>query len=467
MQSKYALFNWKPIPGWLLFLLSVSAFPGCKKEEIKFPTIHPGDGNPVQYDVPFDKVPNTADIIMYEVNPRAFSAAGNLKGIQARLDSIKSLGINVIWLMPIHPIGELNAIGSPYAVRDYLQVNPEYGTLEDLRELVKEAHHRDMAVILDWVGNHTAWDHPWIQSKAWYTQDAAGNIVSPLTWTDVADLNYSNQAMRKEMIKALKYWVLEANVDGYRCDYAEGVPNDFWKQAIDTLRSIPNRKVILFAEAADKDLFSAGFDLTFGWSFYEGLKDVWNDNRPVSELVSTHTAEYANVPPGDHILRWITNHDNNATEGTPLSIFNGAAGSMAACVATSYMGGVPLLYSGQEAGCTQQLSFFKGGNTKIDWNTNPEMTAEYKKLLGFRQSSNAVRNGSLETLNGSGDMLAFRRIAGAEEVCVLVNVRASTIDYALPSALANTSWVNALTGDGVELGVALVMLPYSYLILHK
>ncbi|HPI05949.1 MAG TPA: alpha-amylase family glycosyl hydrolase, partial [Saprospiraceae bacterium] len=235
MHSIYTIFNQKQLPVWLLFTLAVTLFSACKKEEIKFPTIHPGESTYVQYDVPFDQVPATSDIVLYEVNLRAFSAAGNLKGVEARLDSIKNLGVNVVWLMPIYPIGELNAIGSPYAVKDYFKVNPDYGTLEDLRELVKASHQRGMAVMLDWVGNHTAWDNSWIQTKAWYTQDASGSIVSPNTWTDVADLNFSSMAMRKEMIKAMKYWVLEANVDGYRCDYAEGVPNDFWKQAIDTL----------------------------------------------------------------------------------------------------------------------------------------------------------------------------------------------------------------------------------------
>ncbi|HOY04661.1 MAG TPA: alpha-amylase family glycosyl hydrolase [Saprospiraceae bacterium] len=467
MHSIYTIFNQKQLPVWLLFTLAVTLFSACKKEEIKFPTIHPGESTYVQYDVPFDQVPATSDIVLYEVNLRAFSAAGNLKGVEARLDSIKNLGVNVVWLMPIYPIGELNAIGSPYAVKDYFKVNPDYGTLEDLRELVKASHQRGMAVMLDWVGNHTAWDNSWIQTKAWYTQDASGSIVSPNTWTDVADLNFSSMAMRKEMIKAMKYWVLEANVDGYRCDYAEGVPNDFWKQAIDTLHSIPNRDILMFAEAGDKSLFSAGFDMTFGWGFYDQLKGVFQNNRPVSELVSAHSAEYANVPSGDQIVRWTTNHDNNATEGTPQTIFNNPQGSMAAFVLTSYMGGVPLLYNGQEVGCPTQLSFFKGGNTKIDWNINAGISAEYKKLLGFRQSSNAVRRGSLETFSANPDVLAFRRTAGSEEVCVLVNVRATAVNYTLPAALANTSWVNALTGESVALGASLSLPAFNYLIIKK
>lgn len=467
MQNNNTAFRREPSCGWLVLGLFLSLFSACKKEEIKFPTVYPGNNEPKQYDVPFEKVPATSDINMYEVNIRAFSAAGNLDGVRARLDSIKNLGINVVWLMPIHPIGDLNGIGSPYAVQDYLKVNPEYGTLEDLRELVKQAHQREMAVILDWVGNHTAWDNAWIQTKAWYTQDAAGNIVSPQTWTDVADLNFANTAMRKEMIKAMKYWVLEANVDGYRCDYAEGVPNDFWEQAIDTLRSIPNRKVIMFAEAADKSLLSAGFDLTFGWPFYDQLKKVFNENRPASDLATAHTNEYTIVPQGDHILRWITNHDNTATEGTPLSIFQGEQGSMAAFVTSCLMGGVPLLYSGQEVGCPQQLSFFRTGNTKIDWSTNPGMLAEYKRLLAFRNNSTAVRTGTLEVFGGNPDILAFKRSLGSDEVLVMVNVRNSTVNYSLPASVANTVWTNALTGANETFGASLTIQPFNYLIVKK
>ncbi|MBK7031603.1 MAG: hypothetical protein IPH45_21480 [Bacteroidales bacterium] len=197
--------------------------------------------DPVQYETPFAGVPNTSDIVMYEINERAFSVAGNFQGILPRLDSIKTLGVNVIWLMPVHPIGSINTVNSPYCIKNYREVNPEYGTLEDLRTLVREAHTRNMAVILDWAANHTSWDNPWIQHKSWYTQDQYGNIIHPAgtNWQDVADLNFSNDTMRLEMIRCLKYWILTANIDGYRCDAADFVPYSFWKQAIDTLRNIP------------------------------------------------------------------------------------------------------------------------------------------------------------------------------------------------------------------------------------
>ena len=186
---------------------------------------------------------------MYEVNERAFSTSGNLQGVINRLDSIKALGVNVIWLMPIHPIGTINSVNSPYSVKNYFGVNTEFGTLTDLRELVEEAHNRNMAIILDWVANHTAWDNPWIDSTKWYTQDGNGNIISPAgtNWADVADLNYSSQNMRLEMIKAMRYWILTANIDGFRCDAADMVPYDFWQQAISKLKELQGQKINIFS----------------------------------------------------------------------------------------------------------------------------------------------------------------------------------------------------------------------------
>ena len=174
----------------------------------------------VQYGIPFDKVPDRRDVTIYQVNIRTFSKEGNLKGVTARLDSIKALGANVIYLMPIYPVGQLKSVNSPYCIQNYSLVSQEFGTLEDLRSLVDGAHQRNMAVILDWVANHTSYDHVWIQNKSWYLQNSAGNIISPPghNWNDVAQLNFSNQNMRLELIKTMKNWVLKANIDGFRCD---------------------------------------------------------------------------------------------------------------------------------------------------------------------------------------------------------------------------------------------------------
>ena len=194
---------------------------------------------------------------------RAFSTQSNFQGVIARLDSIKALGINVIYLMPIYPVGAVKSVNSPYCVKDYKGVNTEFGNLTDLRALIEGAHSRNMSVILDWVANHTAWDNAWItQHKDWYLQDGLGNIVSPpgTGWNDVAQLNFTNGMMRLEMIRSMKYWVYTANVDGFRCDFADGPPYDFWKQAIDTLRNITTHKLLMLAEGTRSNHYTAGFD---------------------------------------------------------------------------------------------------------------------------------------------------------------------------------------------------------------
>lgn len=423
---------------------------------------------PKQYDVPFANVPAIAEIVMYEVNLWAFSDQANLDGVKARLDQLKELGVNVVWLMPVYEIGQLKGIGSPYAIKDYRKINSAFGTLENLRLLVKEAHARDMAVILDWVANHTAWDNAWIQNKTWYTQDAGGNIVIPsgTNWNDVADLNFGTSAMRKEMIKAMKYWVLEANVDGFRCDYADGVPTTFWEQAIDTLRAIPDRKLIMFAEGSSKELFNAGFDLIFGWNFYSKLKEVYDNGASVNNIVSAHNTDYNDVPTGKHILRWISNHDDNAWDDTAVNIFNGQDGALAAFVVTSYLGGVPLIYNGQEVGFNAKLQFFQNSSSKITWDANPHVFEQYKKLNTFRQRSAAIKTGTLETFHSS-DVMAFTRKSGNEEVVVIVNLRNTLKDFALPASIANSDWTSVLTNESVTLPGNLSLQAYEYVIFQR
>lgn len=466
-KNRLGVYNIRNI-SIIIFLFHILSLSACKKEEVKWDTTHPVvETGPTQYGIPFSNVPNTSDIILYEVNFYAFSPQRNLEGVRLKLDSLENLGVNTIWLMPVYPIGEEKAIGSPYAVKDYMSVNPDFGTLDDLRLLVEEAHDRDMAVILDWVANHTAWDNAWIKNKSWYTQDGGGNIISANGWTDVADLNFSNSDMRKEMIKAMKYWILEANVDGFRCDYADGVPMDFWSQAIDTLKKIPERKLILFAEGTSKELFNAGFDLTFGWAFYGQLKEIFNTNKSVQGLLNVNITDYSGVPEGSHILRFTSNHDDDAWDDTPLEIFKSMEGSMAAFVLTSYLGGVPLIYNGQEVGCPVKLGFFSNSYTSINWNLNPGLKSQYKSIIEFRKSSDAVKNGTVESLDANTDVISIKRKSGTEEVIVIVNVRNSLKEYQVPASLANTIWKNALTGETINMANGLQLDPYSYYILKK
>lgn len=419
--------------------------------------------DPPQYGTPFSGVPELKDVVLYEVNLRAFSASGTFAGVTARLDSIKAMGVNTIWLMPIYPVGILNSVGqlgSPYSVRNYKEVNTEFGTLDDLRMLVDQAHAKGMAVILDWVANHTAWDNPWIVNTTWYTTNSSGAIIIPpgTNWNDVADLNYSSTAMRRAMINAMKYWVLAANIDGYRCDYADGVPFDFWKQSIDSLKAIPSRQLIMLAEGASTSHFTAGFQLNYAWNFYGSLIEVFKNGQPAAQLVTTQITEYSSLPASAAKLRFTTNHDETAWNDTPLGLFGGKPGSMAAYTLVVTMGGNPLIYNGQEVGCPVKLPFFS--KSSIDWSTNPDMKSAYKKLIAFRQSSEAIKQGTFEGFPDA-DIVAFRRTLNASTVVVLVNTRNSTINYNLPGALANTSWTDALTGTPVSLSTSIGFAPYE------
>jgi glycosidase len=453
--------NFLPLLLPLLFLLS------CQDDDA--PAITDPDPPNPEGPAPFDGVPAVEDMVFYEINLRAFSAAGNFQGVEDRLDSIKALGVNVIWLMPIHPIGQVNSVGelgSPYSVKNYQEVSPEYGSLDDLKRLVAQAHGRGMAVVLDWVANHTAWDHPWISAHPeWYTRDGNGNILIPAgtNWQDVADLNFSNADMRLEMIKSMQYWILNANVDGFRCDAADLVPFSFWQQAIDSLENMPGRNLILLAEGARADHFAAGFQLNFGWDFYNTSKNVFRNNASATNYWTTNTTEYNSVPAGAEKLRFTTNHDESAWDASPIALFGGQKGAMSAFVITAYLDGVPLIYAGQEVGRANTTPFFS--KSPINWTANPAYLAEYKQVMAFRQSSDAIRKGQTEAFP-NGDVVVFKKKLGTEEVLVVANPRNAVITYTLPSALANTDWKDALTQADVSLGTQVVLGAYAYLILE-
>ena len=422
----------------------------------------------VQYGIPFANVCDRLDAAIYEVNMRVFGAQGNFQGVNARLDSIKALGVNVVYLMPIYPVGIVNSINSPYCVKDYKAVNSEFGTLTDLRSLVDGAHSRNMSVILDWVGNHTSWDNAWITShRDWYLQDGAGNILSPpgTGWNNVAQLNFNNNDMRLEMIRDMKYWVYTANVDGFRFDYADGPPFNFWQQAIDTLRNITTHKLLLLAEGNRSTHFTAGFDFIFGFSFFGQLKSIYSSNQPVTNIDALNNIEYINSTNGQQVVRYISNHDVNGSDGTSLELFGGVSGSMAAFIVVAYMKSVPMIYNGQEVGTPFRLTFpFTGQH--IDWTINPQITAEYKKVMAFRNASAAIRRGFLTSYSNT-DICAFTKEQGTEKVFITSNLRNNTINYTLPGSVANSIWTDAMTGSTIALGTQVTLQPYTYMVLKK
>ncbi len=454
----------------LLIFMSFSLITACLS-----PVISTGQAvaslltqqEPKQYGKPFNKVPDRRDVTIYQVNMRVFSKQGNFKGVLARLDAIKALGANVIYLMPIYPVGILKSSNSPYCVKDYKAINSEFGTLDDLRAIVNGAHHRNIAVILDWVPNHTSYDHEWIKNKDWYLQDSSGTIISPPGhgWNDVAQLDFRNADMRLAMIKAMKYWILAANVDGFRCDYVDGQPVDFWKQAFDTLKNMSTHKLLMLAEGSRSANYAAGFDYNFGFRFFENLKKIYTLDRPVSSIDSLNVTEYTGASEGQQIIRYTSNHDVNGSDGTPLDLFGGEKGSIGAFIVVAYMKSVPMIYNGQEVGTPYRLTF-PFTSKKIDWTINRNITAEYKKVVAFRNNSRAIRRGKL-TSYSNADVCAFTKQQANEKVVVVANLRNKAIDYPVPSALANTSWTDAIKGGNVRLKGNVTLQPYSYLVLKN
>jgi glycosidase len=262
----------------------------------------------------------------------------------------------------------------------------------------------------------------------------------------------------------MKYWVLEANIDGFRCDAVDFVPTDFWKQALDELKTIQGRSLILLAEGGKADNFTAGFQMNYAWDFYNNLKQVYEENKSASSIFTTHLAEYNSIPAGGRKLRYTTNHDQSAYDGTPVELFGGTDGALSASVVTIFTSAVPMLYGSQEVGQAEKLPFFT--REPINWTANPEMLASYEKLLGIYTSTTTFATGALQYYSDD-DIAVFKRSKGNEEYLILANVRAESKEYVLDASLQNSTWINALDNSSVSLSNTVVLGGYDYLILKK
>lgn len=401
--------------------------------------------------------------VIYEANPRLFAATKSLSAIEGQLDRIKGMGCDVLWLMPIHEFGQKNAIGSPYCIRDYKSVNSSYGTLADLQSLVRKAHDKDMRVILDWVANHTSWDHAWItEHPDWYTQEG-GVIISPkgMGWNDVADLNYSSAGMRAAMKEAMLYWVTEADVDGFRCDYADGVPHDFWKDVISDVRT-RKKEAVFLAESSSSAFFNDGFDYIYGWPYKTALKNLFNGGT-ASDFASAVTAETASLPEGKHILRFVTNHDQ-ASEQSPVSEYKSQTGLLAATVLTAFSGEPLLLYSSQEIAYNRSLSFFTVN--VLDWNSNPSFTSSLEKALKIYTETCSIRTAAPKFYS-TGALVSMYYAAGDKGLFVVVNPTGSAVIVKTPMERAGDRVTDRMSGERVNLPASLVMDPYEFRIYEK
>jgi cyclomaltodextrinase / maltogenic alpha-amylase / neopullulanase len=367
------------------------------------------------------------EAVVYEVFPRAFSKEGNFAGVTAQLDRLKDLGVTIVWLMPIHPLGELKAkgsIGSPYAVRDYDAIDPAYGTPDDFKRLIAAAHQRGMKVFIDIVANHTAWDSVLIgKHPDWYTHDKAGRIVPPNPdWVDVADLDYSKPALRQYMTQMMVRWARDYQLDGFRCDYAAGVPRDFWESARQELdRARPG--IVLLAESDEPGFLQRAFEFDYAWDFYHVVSDAIEGEVPVSQVRAVWEKAAALYPRGAVRLRFSDNHDQLRATGQ-----FGLPAAMAASALMFTLDGVPLLYNGMEIGDnTESAAPALFEKAPIDWNfaeRRPQVAPFYRALAQLRRGHPALTRGAVRWLGNDDEkrVLSFERAAAGETLVVVVNL---------------------------------------------
>ena len=428
----------------------------------------------------------TKNATIYEVNVRQHTPEGTFGAFQNDLDRLKALGVDILWLMPIHPIGEVNrkggenknnyiaepgsgSLGSPYSVRDYYAVNPDYGTHDDLRALVDAAHERGMRVILDWVANHSAFDCVWTEDhRQYYLLDSVGNLQPPLgtDWWDVAQLDWEGgkeNGLYTAMADAMTFWVKECDIDGFRCDVAMKVPTPFWEMARRQLEAA-KPDVFMLAEAEEPEHHHRAFDMSYGWHFHHLTNQVAQGHEPVSVLRSYVAEEAAKFGSDAYRLGFITNHDENSWNGTVQERYGEAADAMAVLAATLL--DMPLMYSGQEAGNAKRLRFFE--KDTVAWGTYPKADF-YAALNELHHAHEALWNGNfggapqlLDT--SSDDVLAFFKAKGESTVAVVLNFSSEPQEVTL--ALPAEGMVRVLgEGDAEGFAGGQVISPYGYSVL--
>ena len=369
----------------------------------------------------------TYDTVVYEMNVRQYTPEGTFAAAQAQLPRLERLGVDIIWLMPIYPIGEKErkgTLGSYYAVRDYCAVNPEFGTMEDFESFLAAAKARGFRVILDWVANHTSPDAVWIDSEPadWYERDSLGNTVVQYDWTDIAALNYGNPAVWDAQEKAMRFW-MEKGVDGFRCDMACEVPFEFWTKTISSLRA-DWPQMYMLAEGEAPQLHRSGFDASYAWELHHLLNDIAQGRKNIPELLDYIERDAKNYPPEAFRLMFTSNHDENSWAGTEFERMGDAAQVMAVLTFT-LPNGQPLIYTGQETGWNHRFQFFEKDPIPV-WEEN-DYTAFYQNLIRFRHDHPALRagekGGRFEVVSTEDSTLVFRRVLPDDVVTVTAQLK--------------------------------------------
>jgi glycosidase len=410
---------------------------------------------------------------LYEVNIRQYTPEGTFAAFQEHLPRLKDLGVGILWLMPIHPIGEVErkgSLGSYYSIKDYKEVNPEYGTIEDFKKLVKTAHELGIKVILDWVANHTSHDNWLVQEHPdWYVKDSVGNLISPFDWTDVVKLDYNNEDMRDYMLEALKYWVEEADVDGYRCDVADEVPTSFWNMARKKLDEI--KPLFMLAEAEDVELQKYAFDADYAWTFHHIMNDIAKGKKTVMDIDHYFQQELATYPKNSIKMHFTSNHDENSWAGTEFARLGKSAKTFA--VLSFVIPGIPLIYNGQEVAFDRMLKFYD--KDEIDWTPNEEFTDLYRKLTSLKRNNSALlagENGAdMFRVKTSNDVnvFAFTRENDKDKIFAIFNLSALEQQVEILGDEYIGSYTDLFSNSTVSLSQnsSLTLKPWAYHIYVK
>ncbi|MEE4317596.1 MAG: alpha-amylase family glycosyl hydrolase [Erythrobacter sp.] len=401
--------------------------------------------------VQVESAPWTADAVLYQLNTRQFTSEGTFAAAQKQLPRLAAMGVDIIWLMPIHPIGEANrkgSLGSPYAVRDYRAVNPELGTEAEFRDFVEEAHRLGLKVILDWVANHSATDNPLTLSHPeWYTRTPEGALMSPqgTDWSDVADFDYSQPALRRYMTESLVYWVREYGIDGFRCDVAGYVPTDFWETARAELGEV--KPVFMLAEWEQRDLHHRAFDATYGWGWKEAMQRLVTSGEGAGPMRGYYAGQAETWPHAAMRMVYTDNHDQNSWDGVASDIYGPA---YEAAIALSFVGaGLPLIYNGQEADNDRQLAFFE--RDPITWREG-RFDALLRKLIALKTASPALHNGRFGApmievpTSDTADVYAFTRGEKGGRVFAVFNLSPRPHSVTFDKARHHGTYADALSG---------------------
>jgi len=412
--------------------------------------------------------------VMYQLNTRQFTAEGTFAAAQQQLPRLKTLGVDIIWLMPIQPIGEVNrkgSLGSPYSIKDYYGVNAEFGSLADIKAFIAAAHQQGMYVILDWVANHTAWDNDLVKTHPdWYLRDWKGDF-SPTPWwdwTDIIELDYSKPGLRQYMTEAMLYWLTEVGFDGFRCDVAGFVPLDFWNNARKQLDAV--KPVFMLAEFEGRDFHAKAFDMTYGWTWHQAVHAIAKGHADVNKLYVYYSWNEKYFPQNIMRMLGVTNHDQNAWEGTEFEIFGDA---LPAAIALSVVSeGMPMIYNGQEAGNTKRLAFFE--RDPIVWQEH-ENGLLYQKLFALKKANTALWNANWGARmipvhnTEAAQVLSFVRQNDKDKVFAVFNFSAETQTVSFKQDLHSGSYIDYMSGEHVTLSAstALTIPAWGYHIFVK